>query len=580
MKKTLLFALGAFLLGSASAHAVPTMELVPGFCGTKVSPDGRYIGSSYLGVILIKDLQTGVVYEYGDGTIENSFGHCNAFSKVGTAVGSMGDVAAIWDGSDFRILDEDSPYSLSYANAITPDGTRVVGDVSNPGNDEGQEGQLLVPVYWDVNPDGTVSDAVILPHPKLDFTGRKPIYVTALSVSENGKTIIGQVMDYSGAVCTPIVYTQDDSGEWSYSEPGAELVNTLNLELPEYPEEIGPGPDPKDFMTPENLEAYNNAYQEWLDSNYTTEYPEYGYYMSAEEIEAYNSAATIYNEKAEEFNAKIDAYLSTFREILSCSALFTFNSVVASPDGKKFVIAVTVQSEEMWGPDSSYQIYFDLEKGTYTEFRSDLNLSPTTCLNDGTIISSVIPSGYADPTPVASYVKAAGSDSFVAFEDFIAARNPVFGEWMNDNLRHDYESVDMDTYEPIIVEKHLFVGQVRCSDDMNVFLGLVESYGWLDLPAGDMPADYSSYVIVDDQGSGIHGVRNDSVSDVTVRCIGSGVLRVEGDAVDGLSVYDLSGRLVFVVSDIERDIPTGLNSGVYVVKVSSNGTSSTIKVVI
>ncbi len=95
-----------------------------------------------------------------------------------------------------------------------------------------------------------------------------------------------------------------------------------------------------------------------------------------------------------------------------------------------------------------------------------------------------------------------------------------------------------------------------------------------------MPADYSSYVIVDDQGSGIHGVRNDSVSDVTVRCIGSGVLRVEGDAVDGLSVYDLSGRLVFVVSDIERDIPTGLNSGVYVVKVSSNGTSSTIKVVI
>ncbi len=94
---------------------------------------------------------------------------------------------------------------------------------------------MSVPVLWIRGEDGNFGKPVELPYPTTDITGRVPQYVTAIALSDDGSTVLGQVRDYSGRIHYPIVYT-NNNGEWTYSLPAMSLVNPDNIELPKIPE--------------------------------------------------------------------------------------------------------------------------------------------------------------------------------------------------------------------------------------------------------------------------------------------------------------------------------------------------------
>ena len=133
--------------------------------------------------------------------------------------------AAYVKGGEWHLLPVPYPEHTNLAHGITPDGKVICGVVGNDDVSLDATNIMSLPAVWYLQDDGTYGEPVVLPHPEKDFTGRVPQYVSAISISDDGKTVVGQVRDYRGSMEEPIVYTCNDKGEWSYTLICPELIN-------------------------------------------------------------------------------------------------------------------------------------------------------------------------------------------------------------------------------------------------------------------------------------------------------------------------------------------------------------------
>lgn len=78
------------------------------------------------------------------------------------------------------------------ANGVSGDGSRICGTL-DPGVVDSEKSPLAIPVIWELQSNGTYSEPIILPHPETDWKGECPHSVTAITISEDGNTIVGQV---------------------------------------------------------------------------------------------------------------------------------------------------------------------------------------------------------------------------------------------------------------------------------------------------------------------------------------------------------------------------------------------------
>lgn len=364
MKKVLL--LSAVVAMSAAAVNAIEPQVLDDVTINKLSPNGNWGTSDMYGTVTIFDFANDEKYVYTEDyenpekSISCTIGNGNAISNSGVIVGCLnyGMTPAYWENGEWKMLpvgEIDGQYS---ADAISADGSVICGYVSNAGETS------ILPAVWCRNADGTYGDYKILPHPTTDLTGRAPQYITAVCISNDGKTVAGQIQDYRGSMPQPIVYRLNDKNEWEYELIHPELINVNNTEFPEWKEEPT-YPKPENFMTPENLAKYEEAYRIYEENGYKDELePNPADYLSAEELAAYYVAENEYNEWVTLCNEVNEAL---FGLMDAGAAMFVYNNVFLSGNGKYYGATAQVEiPSEGFYPETKYIPYiFNLETGEY-----------------------------------------------------------------------------------------------------------------------------------------------------------------------------------------------------------------------
>ncbi|MDE6369225.1 MAG: hypothetical protein K2K94_08300, partial [Muribaculaceae bacterium] len=297
MKKSLLFCLAVASCVSPAMADTKTPTIYPDIAFQRISSDGHYAVSEVYGTLTIIDLTDGSIAEQfmpDESWIEYySIGNGNCFNADGTIlVGSitqLGDASYFADG-EWHSLSVPNEEKVNISNGITPDGSRICGSVGL--HDMTLEDVIMqVPVYWDRKDNGDgYGEYHILPYPTKDYFGESPQYVTAVSITSDGKTIVGQMVFGNGAITIPVIYNENEKGEWSYSLPTINLVNPFGIDPVENP---GDGPEPpqyEDFMTEDEISAYQEALNDFYNSPGGVSWPNYEDYMSEESLNAFNAA--------------------------------------------------------------------------------------------------------------------------------------------------------------------------------------------------------------------------------------------------------------------------------------------------
>lgn len=568
MKKTLLLCMSFGLTAATFAQTQPVV--LPEFYSMKISPDGSVLVSEGFEGADIYNVKTGERTPLG----EYRLGSGNCVSTDGSIIVATTEMDApviIKNGEEIDVTSITDLYVSSSFNAITGDGTRIVGWVSNPNMNEGdmysEDGvTMYVPMYVELNQDGTLGEVKLLPYPEKDWLGKTPQYITASYISNDGKTILGQLVDNSGMCIYPVLFTEGNDGEWSYSLPTASLINPNELPLPEDPGEftLWP-PEEKDYMSEEAYAKYQEAYDAWVLSGYEEDlYHEIATYMTEAEIKAYNEAAEQYNAEAMAYQQKCEKYSEELNTIKEESVFFLQNGQAMDADAKTIAMAaskeVIVDPEAEWPEyETQYPTYIlDVESGELKEVKSFDNGTypiPGQVLPDGTVIASTPqPSPWAArQLPPQGYILLPESEEYVPVETKISEINAEAASWLNENyLKTIMVGYDWETDE-YNFETLLMTGHICVSDDWSVVSGGVMSYLFNqedEMPDGEEPNMLESYVICSSTGA-VNGIE----SDVTV---------------DHVKYYDMNG--------LEIKNP---EKGIYVVrKVLTDGSIKTSKAVV
>ena len=390
------------------------------------------------------------------------------------------------------------------ANACTPDGSVICGSLGSEGADMSTSDRLMLyPVVWTLNADG-VYVCQELPHPTKDFTGRVPQYVTAMDISADGNTIVGQMVDYSGFYVVPILYTRNAEGAWTYQLLAEDQVYDKEkaATLPEWVEQPVQ-PRAEDYMSADDVddyndavEAYNEAYQRCvagdLDWSELPEYPEKGFYISdQEQAAAYAAAVEKYNEENAAWYAAFEAFDEALTEA-NTGKNFEFNSIHITPNGKYILTDLKEPDPDpdpmAWFPESIYtNCVFDLTKVDTPMLTTSSNMLSTGILDNGFFVVAAPKSDYAR----SSYVATPGSNHLTPIADWCkASGNTAAGEYINSEMR--FEAInyvwneDNEMYDEVIVGDSLITGTGIFSADGKTFVT------WLQNPS---TYEYVTYTV-------------------------------------------------------------------------------------
>lgn len=560
MKKFLLTGLAGLLTTGMAVAAEPIV--LHEFYTNAISPDGNWIVNDVsAGQMTIYNLAEKSSKDYADFMQGNG----NKINNAGTLVGSMNDCGALIFKGEIKIPTEfTAVYPYSSLHGISADGSRACGLVSNIDNTQGYEGCMYIPVYVEIDADGNILKINELPTPEKDLFGMTPQYHSAVWISDDGKRILGQQIDNSGMFISPIVYTEDADGKWSYSLPTEPMFNPDHIEIPEYPGDFTlPYPEAQDYMSVEEKEAYDVAYEDWIASQYQDPYPEPIDFMSEENAARYQKDLDDYNTAANEYNMKFNDYTNAINAIAESSLPGTQNSLTLSADGKKCVIpCYKLVDKGGFFPEEVYLNYvFNLENGGYEVIPNTINdqILAGQILENGAIIGST-PASLFGGLPPRTYIYLPGADDFVSLEDFLQKENPEYSSWMVENLSKDIEvDFDPETYDPIY-EKIILSGHAVASNDMKTISGGIMAYYFETGPFSD--DTYASYIFTDVNVSSLKSVENNALN---IKALKGGVIIIDGEQVD-LKVFDIAGRKVFSADKVNGSISTGLNNGIYIVK--------------
>lgn len=560
------------LLGAASLLAVSASAIEPKmYYNTQVtalSPDGKYLISEMEGTFTLLNLETGKTVSFerdpyaADGY---TAGQGSTFSKDGIFAGSTPEGAAYFKDNEWHQLVAPTTEFSNYAQGISPDGSVIVGitGLAKMSVDDAAV-PMQVPVIWERQSDGTFAEGVILPYPDKDFSGRVPQYVTALCVSDDNNKIFGQVQDYSGSMTGLIIYSRGTDGKWDYKY-FTDMLNPNKLVFPEYPGECPNCPQMEDYMTPEEMEAYQKAVSEYY-SGERTEWPEYSEFASAEEIEAFNTAYAAWEAVRDEWQTKNDAYMEVFYQCMEDGYGIIFNSLKLSSDGKQIMSSVekSYEDPDSWfGYSTSYTpVLIDTETGEF-ELKPDKNVLATAIAADGTIFGFV--EGYART----AMVYTPDAEEPITLLEYYKAKNLETATWIEENMLHDIEGMDPETYEPVTIEGVECTGCPYVTPDLSVIATAVpNAWNFYD-------ESYVYTYVLPGIPASVKGIAGDATS-VRISSLSGGRLLISGGSSD-IDVYDANGRHLFSAKNATGVVETGLGSGVYVVKASSADSAKALK---
>lgn len=453
MKKFILLVAGIILPLLGIAQTMPEhVSYEKGVYALKMSPNGTWYGS-LAGNASLHNTATGEIYVYPDCLL----GLGNAVTDTGIAVGDSGDGPAILYNGDIIVPEALQQFWFAQLNAITPDATRLVGIVNNTK----RNGVSYVGFVADVNPDLSLSNVTMLPYPEKDLFGSAPQFVTAVWISDDGKTILGQVLDWRGYFGYPIVYKENTQGEWSYSLPSENLFNPTGIDIPVNPWLNEPNfPEPEDYMSGLMLQAYQMKYQQFIEG-VIREQPIPEEYMTEEQFAAYEKAVNDYNDWYYSSEQRINDYIRIFDQVLSTSPTFSLNEMTLHPSGEYFMTSGGVVDDNGELVGAIYQ-FSDKEVMQVLKGPNGA-LYPSQILEDGTLIASL--PMMEVPT---SYIMLPGTTEFVSIPDYLEKDYPEISAWIKQNFPGGSGLVSM-SHDKTVISGALIPGQLASYDENTDF---------------------------------------------------------------------------------------------------------------
>lgn len=446
MKKTLLTAAMAVLaMGSASAQVCDNFV---GNLFSVMSDNGVYVAESVDGEIIVRNRLTNkeyYVHASEEDPVLSGAGNGHALSSQGTLVGYDGHNACYWVKGGLKVVlpnTADAGTIDSDASAITDDGKFIAGSLAT-GAKSAYEGLQSFPVLWTRQSDGSYS-VEKLPFPAKDFSGRDPQHVTVNDISNDGKTLVGMIVDYSGFFIYPIVYKKGEDGTWSYKVIGENIVWDGELAKQILPEPTIPSdiwfPKPEQYFTKADTIAYNNAAAEYSDkldqvkaglipSDSLPVYPLKWMYVSENKAK-WQADSLLYEQQCEQYYVDFDAYQESFYASTK-GISFLQNNFYLSRNGKYLgtTISRELSSEaddpEMggFGGEVVYNpVLIDLTQDSLiANVREDLTQHSTTCVtDDGTLFAASPMMDYVRNTYV---IKPNAEEPVLNFYDYINQRS-------------------------------------------------------------------------------------------------------------------------------------------------------------
>lgn len=475
---------------AASAWAQSETRTLLGETVIAINPNGKYLATENNGNVSIFDLDSDSRWDYvGNSKAYYMVGNGNAWGNdmlVGCV--DMTGGSAVWKNGRWLKLQlaATDPAGFGNANGITPNGSRICGNASTGAGISLDESHLMVyPCYWDQLSTGAYGKQTGLPHPTTDFVGETPQYVTALTISPNGKTICGQVTSNNGFMHELIVYTQDSVGNWSYSLPLRHLINPNKIEVPENPGEGPEVPSMESFLTDEQLAKYDEAAALYYENPEKYPLPKYEDYMTAEQIAAYNEAI----KPLLEWQEKYEKYYSAVAQIMRESPDFCFNLVVTSENGRYIAMAraITRSTSPDAMPTNYYIPYiYDTMSGEVTACENlGMSTAVTSVNNNGDILAYQS----AGDTEL-GMVRINATGQWMKLGEYLVARDPSLQAWVKQNWEHNVEAViDVNTGETDFIDLEI-TGIPFASADWTTFASFAYNF-W----GGDGMNAYLTYVV-------------------------------------------------------------------------------------
>lgn len=632
MKKLLLLCASALTAGSMLAAQPQVIENFYALC---LSPNGEWlVGQDGSYSIYIKNLTTDKSWSYqeDESHIYNVGSGC-VVSNTGVVVGSTNDTnAAVWENGEWKEIPVVKEGTITSLHGITPDASVICGSLGNDVFSTDSKSPMTVPALWYRQSDGSYGQPVVLPHPDVDFTGRIAQYVTAIDITPDGKTVIGQIVDYSGWMPQPILYTCDDSGKWTYTLVLPQLLNPNNLEFPEYPgefemdvqytdfmtpEEIaayeaaeqkywedsasleyvepeqfmtqeeleaywaaqeeyyetweGDAPQPQDYMTEEEWAAYQKAYEEYLEAYENLKYPQYTDFMTPAEIQEYEIAAEARDKALAEWEPKYEAFEQALNDCYENGFGYVMNNIRLSDDGAFAATTrtATVFDEMNWPPYKDVNYVVTFDLANDTY--KDIDGTEDLTMSYVSEDHSVLARRASGLLPWRAYIIPAGTDEAQSLEDFVALTSPETATWMKNTMTHQVPiDIDYDTWE-FIYEEALCSGVPTATPDLSLVATGIENT-WDE----DTDVYYYSYVFETGYVSGVSDVASDNV--YAVKVLADGTVELTGEF-ESVEVYNVAGVCVLNVKNPAATVATGLGSGLYLVKtVNAEGAVKVLKV--
>lgn len=635
MKKHLLIC--SALMAAGMAYAVqPTV--FEGDYITCVSPNGVWaVGSPESYCLKIRNLETGQEWDYQTDEVSSLYyaGNGHSVSNNGIVVGSTDNyMAEYWENGEWHPLSVPFPRLTNLSNSISPDGKYIVGGIANEEMSLEHTRAMMVPAMWVRQDDGTYSEPILLPCPELDFTGRVPQYISAMQVSDDGKTVIGEVQDWAGGIVEPIVYTCGADGTWSYKMIAPELANPNGLVFPEWPGDDGPVqpsyeeymtddeiaaynqavldyyeqqssiiapdytdfmsdemrdayykaleefyetwevyPDPVDYMTEEELAAYFAAEQEYYDRINSLIYPEYGDYMTEEAKAKYDAANAKYEEEYNEWWVKFDAFQSVYQSCVEQGYPLLWNNAFLTADSKKFV---STASKEVPNDDPFSWFPFIT---TYMPISIDIETGEYEVF--ATAQSMVVGDVSADNSILAS--------TYSDF-DLTPRRAYIFPQMSKEAMPlEDFVAKTSPETATWMIENMTHDVPVDYDFDLDDYIykecmcsGIPKASADLSVIITSIENSWDIFPLVNyysymfsGKESGVKTVSNDTLG---LKVLATGDLVLTGEFAS-VSVYNVAGTMVFNAVRPAGTVAAGLKPGFYIVKaVAADGTELLRKV--
>lgn len=475
-------------------------------------------------------------------------------------------------------MPEDREWAYGSARGISSDGKFVCGHLSDASVNIMDNTTAIIPVVWEI--DGDNITCTILPYAEKDFTGRCPQGYHPLLVSESKNRILGRQIDYSGFGGAIIVWDRTAPGEpWTYTILGEDLQYKDGPDFPEYPDE------PKnieysDYMTEEEIAAYETAYNNWCNNGYVGNAPKREEYITDETRKAqYLEAVEEYNKAAEEYNNKVNEFYNIYYERKSDYSLDLY-SFSGSFNGRYVGCLVTKMEfdDYGWPTDVPYPCYYDIDdncKLTILDDEKYANFGLSGRISDNGDLAVSKPARATMFDARNSYVITAGDNKIVNVYEYLGKTNEgkVNRQTFADGgLEFSWTGYDMETYEQVEVKDSILVGTLLLSADGKNAAGFTTDPNTFTI---------TSWALNSFTTTGINTAKV-SKAEAVLRSniIEDGMIEFVAD-VENAALFDLSGAALYSGKPQGSSIAAPAQEGIYILKAKlKNGAVRTDKIVV